>query len=154
MRLVAARLVAFTAAMSALALIPASASASTTPSPEPSSSRLMACKVNANNPHWSKRGKSVIHKTRLTCAGSTPTAKIRCKGQLIYDAGGSPSTAASSSQVQTLTNTGSPVTYYTPEQGGKKVGWPGKFRGSTTCHFVSGGTVGHDKTDVVNVTAG
>ncbi|MFJ8955857.1 hypothetical protein ACIRO1_37790 [Streptomyces sp. NPDC102381] len=153
MHLAVTRLVGLTAAMSALALIPVSASANPAPSPEPSASRIMACKVNANNPHWSKRGKSVIYKTRLTCAGSKPAADIRCEGQLAYSVGGGPSVAASSSQIQTVTNTGAEVTYYTPEPGGKKVDWSGSFQGNTTCYFVDGGTVGQDESAVVHVTA-
>ncbi|MFD4998825.1 hypothetical protein [Streptomyces buecherae] len=114
--------------------------------------RKFVCKASADRPHWSKGAKSVIYKTRVECAGSEPTIKVRCKGQLIYAAGGSPSTAASSDETQSVKTDGSKTTFYTPETGGKKVKWSGKFQGSTHC--TSPGTtveIGDATTPVVPV---
>ncbi|MFD9205777.1 hypothetical protein ACFVZM_05790 [Streptomyces sioyaensis] len=92
-----------------------------------------ACKASADRPHYSKGAKSVIYKTRVECAGSMPAIEVHCKGQLMYSTGGSPSTAATSSETQSVKTDGTKTTFYTPEVGGKKVNWSGSFQGSTHC---------------------
>ncbi|MFI9024567.1 hypothetical protein [Streptomyces sp. NPDC053560] len=114
--------------------------------------RKFVCKASADRPHWSKGAKSVIYKTRVECAGSEPTVTVHCKGQLIYSAGGSPATAASSSETRSVKTDGTKTTFYTPEAGGKKVDWSGKFQGATHC--TSPGTsveIGDATTPVVSV---
>lgn len=132
-------IVAFMSLAMPAGLTTSAAMASTsTPVPEPSNVQTFRaakfiCKAKADRPHWSKGAKSVIYKTRVECAGSVPSVKVHCKGQLIYSVGGGPSTAATSSETQIVKTDGTKATFYTPEKGGKKVDWSGNFQGSSRC---------------------
>ncbi|SCK44776.1 hypothetical protein H181DRAFT_03964 [Streptomyces sp. WMMB 714] len=100
--------------------------------------RWAKCTGTVNNPHWSKGGKSVIFKTRLSCKGNIPRVHVRVRGQLLKCPGlCPPSTVATSDETKTVAVNGGNVTYYTPKPKGKKIRGDGSYQGKVTMQITS-----------------
>lgn len=116
--------------------------------------RWAKCTGNVNNPHWSKKGKSVIFKTRLSCKGNISKVHVRVRGQLLKCPGHCPpSTVASSNETKVVAVNGGSVTYYTPKPSGKKVKGDGSYQGKVTMQITSPfpGTKGSASSKMVKV---
>lgn len=112
------------------------------------------CTGNVNNPHWSKKGKSVIFKTRLSCKGNIPKVHVRVSGQLLKCPGHCPpSTVATSNETKVVAVNGGSVTYYTPKLRGKKVRGDGSYQGKVSMQITSPfpGTKGSASSKMVKV---
>lgn len=121
---------------------------------EAKKARWARCTAQPNSPHWSKKGKSVIFKTRVSCKGNIPKVHVQVRGKLLVCPGYCPpSTAATSKETKVLTVNGGSATYYTPKVGGKKVRGDGKYQGKVTVQITSPvkGTKGSAESKMVNV---
>jgi hypothetical protein len=100
--------------------------------------RWAKCTGNVNNPHWSKGGRSVIFKTRLSCRGNIPKVHVRVRGQLLKCPGYCPpGVVATSNETKVVAVNGGTVTYYTPKPAGKKVRGDGSYQGKVTMQITS-----------------
>lgn len=112
------------------------------------------CTVQPNSPHWSKKGKSVIFKTRVSCKGNIPKVHVQVRGKLLVCPGYCPpSTAATSKETKVVAVNGGSATFYTPKVGGKKVRGDGKYQGKVTAQITSPfrGTKGSASSKMVSV---
>lgn len=41
------------------------------------------CNITADAPHWSKKGKSIIYKTRAQCYGNIPSVQLKVTSKLM-----------------------------------------------------------------------
>ncbi|OEU85299.1 hypothetical protein DB35_15880 [Streptomyces abyssalis] len=116
--------------------------------------RWARCTAQPNSPHWSKKGKSVIFKTRVSCKGNIPKVHVQVRGKLLVCPGYCPpSTAATSNETKVLAVNAGGATYYTPKVGGKKVRGDGKYQGKVTVQITSPvkGTKGSASSKMVTV---
>ena len=117
--------------------------------------RYAVCEARPNNPHWSRNGRSVIFKTRVTCRGTIPQVHVRVRGQLVRNPGSSKArVVAVSNETRVIRTNGSTATYYTPKLRGKKVRGTARYQGRITVRITSPtpGSVGSARSKVVRVT--
>lgn len=117
--------------------------------------RYAVCEARPDHPHWSRNGKSVIFKTRVSCRGTFPRVHVKVRGQLVRNPGSSKArVVAVSNQTQVLPTNGSGTTYYTPKPRGTKVKKSGRYQGRVTIQITSPapGSVGSARSKVANVT--
>ncbi|MET9862910.1 hypothetical protein ABZY93_27150 [Streptomyces smyrnaeus] len=115
--------------------------------------RWASCTAQVNNPHWSKKGKSVIFKTRVTCAGNIARVHVKVTGKLYRKSGSKWKAVAGSSETKVKATNGSVSTYYTPRPSGKKVTLDGTYKGQITVQITSPfpGTKGKASSKAVKV---
>ncbi|NGO70182.1 hypothetical protein [Streptomyces boncukensis] len=115
--------------------------------------RWAACAAKVNNPHWSKGAKSVIFKTRVTCAGNIAKVHVKVIGKLYRKSGGRWKVVTASNQTEVKSTNGTVSTYYTPKKGGKRATLDGVYRGKITVRITSPfpGTKGKASSKAVKV---
>lgn len=97
---------------------------------QPAASSGILCGVQANNPHYSTNGNTILYKTTVEC---DQTVAITIDGSLAAGPQvGPPYPVATSHQTQTVPGNSSQVTYYTPLVGAKPVQFSSYFQGSST----------------------
>ncbi|MEU8953463.1 hypothetical protein AB0C93_04080 [Streptomyces sp. NPDC048518] len=108
------------------------------------------CNITADAPHWSKRGKSVIYKTRAQCYGNIPSVQLTVTSKLMRAGAPKSIVAATAKETQTVHTGGGRATFYTPVPHGKKVKYSARFWGQSTAQIVS--PIVGTKTKVVSKT--
>ena len=99
--------------------------------------RWAQCIANVNSPHWSKKGKSVIFKTRVACKGNIPAVHVKVRGKLYKKSGSHWKTVAASNETKVKATSGKVSTYYTPKPSGTKVKYDGTYKGKITVQITS-----------------
>ena len=115
--------------------------------------RWASCAAAVNNPHWSRNGKSVIFKTRVTCKGNIAQIHVRVTGKLYRKSGSTWRALAGSSETKVKATNGAASTYYTPRPSGTKVRLDGTYQGRITLQITSPfpGTKGNASSKAVKV---
>ncbi|WP_344568490.1 hypothetical protein [Streptomyces axinellae] len=115
--------------------------------------RWASCTAAVNNPHWSKKGKSVIFKTRVSCQGNIAQVHVKVTGKLYRKSGSKWKAVAGSSETKVKATNGAGSTYYTPRPSGKKVNLDGTYQGKITVQITSPfpGTKGKASSKAVKV---
>ncbi|QCX76326.1 hypothetical protein C9F11_13245 [Streptomyces sp. YIM 121038] len=109
------------------------------------------CNITADTPHWSKKGMSVIYKTRAQCYGNVPSVQLKVTSKLMRAGAPKPLVAATAKETQTVRAGGGKATFYAPVPNGKKVKYSARFWGRSTAQIVS--PIVGTKTQVVSKTA-
>ncbi|WJV51046.1 hypothetical protein [Streptomyces flavofungini] len=109
------------------------------------------CNITVDAPHWSKKGKSVIYKTRAQCYGNIPSVQLKVTSKLMRAGAPKPLVAATAKETQTVRTGGGKATFYAPVPHGKKVKYAARFWGQSTAQIVS--PITGTKTQVVSKAA-
>lgn len=103
---------------------------------------VVTCMQRLENPHWSKPGKTILFKVRVTCTGNLPTIRVRVRTFLARVPASGGILVAGSLEDRTIAVTGSPSQpFYTPKKGAKRVRKDGRYRGQATLEIIQAGGV-------------
>lgn len=98
--------------------------------------RWAACEATVNSPHWSKKAKTVLFKTRVSCKGNIPRVHVKVTGRLYRKSGSGWKAVVGSKETRTKATNGGKSTFYTP-RGNNKVRLDGTYQGKITVQITS-----------------